>query len=177
MDRKRTLFSFGVTATSSSKRSNVASESALESSEAQPDIIEVPPSVPNVLSESKIRDRQRDFPWALYVGPSHFSGRRPVHLWRCSYCEKNGGSRTEFKFKDNHEFTRHAGQEKHKCAEESIVLRSKMQESREQHALQVVESIQSETGRLLVVVAFMVTCGISLKLYPQVCVPADLFLS
>jgi hypothetical protein len=170
MDGKRTLFQVGVTATAVPKRQNAFGSSSGHVEVDLSDLERGHSQVPNCLTETKIRERQHDYPWAKYVGPSHFNARRlAVHSWRCEYCEKDGNTCTVYKFKDGNDFSKHARQDNHKTAATAMSLRAQMLQSRESNAVKMIESVLSESGRLLVLVAFMVTSGIPLKLFSQVC--------
>jgi hypothetical protein len=170
MAGKRTLFDVGVTSEPVAKRGAGPSTAAHVDPDA--DLAVVEPEVsdtPKPLSDEKVAERQRDSPWAVYVGPSHFSkGRDPVHSWRCGWCEMDNKRKVEYKFKDQYEFNRHARSERHKAAATAMELRKSMQKSRQAQAVKVLEDVTSDTGRLLVLIALMVTCGMSLKLFPQV---------
>jgi hypothetical protein len=170
MDKKRTLFDVGFAASAAPKRHTAVADASHVESDTDVSVVEPEqPRIPNHLSEKKVLDRQHDYPWAVYVGPSNYNAKgNPVHEWRCDYCEKNTGQIITYKFKDASEFSRHASQEKHKAAAQAISLRSRMQTAREDNAIQYANSIVSQSGRLLVMVAFMIANGISLKLFPQV---------
>jgi hypothetical protein len=129
-------------------------------------------NLPDPLSEAVVLNRRRQFPWASYVGPASFSGTNAVHFWRCDLCERGGAGVHYYRMRDSDTFRIHANRLQHRNAAEAEALASSLRTSREDSAVQRAVSIASSSGKLLVIVCFMIIHGISLRIFPKVCSPA-----
>jgi hypothetical protein len=127
-------------------------------------------SEPTPLSDSKVKSRQSSYRWAVYVGPSATG-----HIWRCSVCDKSrkGREPATYRFKDAHEFNRHHRSTQHKQAEEARALAEGFQDARDSFVAERISFDIDAAGKLLIIVAFMVANGVSLRLFPQVCFPGS----
>jgi hypothetical protein len=119
---------------------------------------------PTALSADRIGRRQQTHPWAVYVGPS-VSG----HRWTCSVCNHGRkGPPVTYRFKEGFEFNRHSASSQHKQKEEAIALAQGFHDARDSLRAEQYRHDLDSAGKLLVVAAFMISNGVSLRLFPQV---------
>jgi hypothetical protein len=170
MDKKRSgsLLQSGFTRQVSAKTKQASNDAVASSARVDPE-----PSVPPRLSKADIRALTIENPWSEYVEPSHFNSKtKAVHVWRCKECSAVPGSKPageRLLFRSHYDFTEHAGSKQHQRAMENKVFAASMQNAREQAAFNHMQAVESDSGKLCVLVAWMISNGISLRLFPTVC--------
>jgi hypothetical protein len=123
----------------------------------------------------------RDYPKLLYRGSvvripglstwGHRTSKNKktrVHEWRCSICSVRDPDALPLKFRNQHDFTEHAACKQDKNAKENKLLAHRLREHREHAELQRLQAVDSDCGRLLILVAWMISNGISLRIFPMV---------
>jgi hypothetical protein len=114
------------------------------------------------LSEGQVRNRQLEFPWAVY----HLEAGKPdKHIWGCNTCV---GTVTIFS-RDAHDFRKHAQSKQHDNAVKSKSLALGMLQAQNKAVVKRITQQIDEAGKLLIIVGFMIATGISLRRFPQVC--------
>jgi hypothetical protein len=96
-----------------------------------------------------------------------FHGRRiKASSWRgCNTCV---GTVTIFS-RDAHDFRKHAQSKQHNNAVKSKSLALEMQQAQNKAVVKRIAQQIDDTGKLLIIMGFMIATGISLRRFPQVC--------
>jgi hypothetical protein len=117
------------------------------------------------LSEVQVRNRQLEFPRAVYQGVQLEAGKPDKHIWCCNTCV---GTLTIFS-RDAHDFRKHAQSKQHDNAVKSKSLALGMQQAQNKAVVKRIAQQIDEAGKLLIIMGFMIATGISPRRFPQVC--------